>query len=81
MSDETSFLAAVAADRTDVPQLLVFGDWLEEQGDVRADFVRLDLPPRNQFLGAQYLHGDWNDQGYVAAYGAMYFGLWWSTSA
>lgn len=40
MNDEPSFLAAIAAHRGDETLVLAFADWLEEQGDPRAPWVR-----------------------------------------
>src|ERR1700722_14961170 len=36
------FLEAIAADPVDETSRLVFADWLEERGDWRAEFLRLD---------------------------------------
>jgi uncharacterized protein (TIGR02996 family) len=38
--NEAGFLAAIAEDPTDETTLLVFADWLEEQGDPRAGWIR-----------------------------------------
>jgi uncharacterized protein (TIGR02996 family) len=40
--DEKGFLAAIRARPTDNDLRLVYADWLEEQGDPRAEFLRLD---------------------------------------
>ena len=41
MSDEEGFLQAIAAAPTDDLPRLVYADWLEEQGDPRATYLRL----------------------------------------
>lgn len=41
MSTEAAFLAQIRANPNDDVVRLVFSDWLEEQGDVRAEVVRL----------------------------------------
>jgi uncharacterized protein (TIGR02996 family) len=50
MTNALSFLAAIAMNPADEAVRLVFADWLEEDGDWRSEFVRLDctlraLPP------------------------------------
>jgi len=42
MADILSFLHAIAVHPDDDTHRLVFADWLEEQGDWRAEFLRLD---------------------------------------
>jgi uncharacterized protein (TIGR02996 family) len=42
MSDILSFLRAIAEEPDDDTHRLVFADWLEERGDWRAEFIRLD---------------------------------------
>ncbi|MGE3809551.1 MAG: TIGR02996 domain-containing protein [Gemmataceae bacterium] len=46
LNDEAQFLRAIEADRED-HVLLVYADWLEEQGDRRAEFIRLVCLLRN----------------------------------
>ena len=41
MKDEGAFHSAMLADPADVLLRLAFADWLEEQGDPRAELVRL----------------------------------------
>jgi uncharacterized protein (TIGR02996 family) len=41
MLSDATFLAAIAADPEDVSRRLIYADWLEEQGDGRAEFIRL----------------------------------------
>lgn len=41
MNDEAAFLAAIAAAPGDPTPRLVYADWLEERGDPRAEFIRL----------------------------------------
>lgn len=52
MTDTLSFLRAIAANPGDEATRLVFADWLEENGDWRAEFLRLDCalraPPAEQ---------------------------------
>lgn len=43
MSDEQSFLAEITANPTDMSLRLVYADWLEEQGDPRAELVRIEV--------------------------------------
>jgi uncharacterized protein (TIGR02996 family) len=67
--DEGAFLRAISAAPDDNTVRLVYADWLDEQGDLRAEFVRLqvrlrELPPtdpsrpelqaREQMLRAGY---------------------------
>jgi uncharacterized protein (TIGR02996 family) len=52
MGDETAFLQAIRAAPQDDGLLLVYADWLEERGDRRAEFLRVQaalagLKPRN----------------------------------
>jgi uncharacterized protein (TIGR02996 family) len=42
MSDEEAFLAAIKAEPTDRTLRLVYADWLEERGDSRAEYLRLE---------------------------------------
>lgn len=42
MSDEAAFLRAILANPGDTTVRLVYADWLEERGDTRAAFLRLD---------------------------------------
>ena len=46
MSEVLSFLRAIADDPGDEARRLVFADWLEEHGDWRAEFIRLDCSLR-----------------------------------
>jgi uncharacterized protein (TIGR02996 family) len=39
--DERAFLAAIRADLDDDTPRLIFADWLEERGDPRAEFIRV----------------------------------------
>ena len=41
MTDEAAFLSAIRAAPADAAPRLVYADWLEERGDGRAEFVRL----------------------------------------
>src|SRR5262249_2888987 len=45
---ERAFLDAITAAPGDTTNRLVFADWLEDQGDKRAEFVRLDCALRRQ---------------------------------
>src|SRR5262249_37551795 len=42
MTDETPFLRAILAKPGDATTRLVYADWLEERGDPRSPFLRLD---------------------------------------
>ncbi|MEK6239356.1 MAG: TIGR02996 domain-containing protein, partial [Planctomycetales bacterium] len=51
--DEQDFLREIAANPSDDAPRLIFADWLEERGDLRADLLRLlnelihiDVPDR-----------------------------------
>lgn len=41
MNEEEALLAAIAAAPADALPRLVYADWLEERGDKRAEFIRL----------------------------------------
>jgi uncharacterized protein (TIGR02996 family) len=56
MSEEDAFLEGIASDRADRTRLLVFADWLAEQGDPREEFVRLQ---------AQLLEMDGSEPGFA----------------
>ena len=43
MSDEAAFLAAIAAEPADDTRRLVYADWLDERGDPRGEYLRLEL--------------------------------------
>src|SRR5262249_19063984 len=42
MNDEAAFLAAIQAAPEDGNLRLVYADWLEERGDVRGEYLRLE---------------------------------------
>src|SRR5438874_10019999 len=42
MTTEEDLLRAILDDINDAPRRLVFADWLEERGDPRAEWVRID---------------------------------------
>lgn len=46
MNDEGALLAAIAAAPDDDAPRLVYADWLEERGDPRAEYVRLEVEGR-----------------------------------
>ncbi|HZY90594.1 MAG TPA: TIGR02996 domain-containing protein [Gemmataceae bacterium] len=46
MSDDAAFLRAIADAPTDDAPRLVYADWLEERGDPRAEFLRLEVSLR-----------------------------------
>ena len=41
MNDDAAFIAALVANPNDDATRLVYADWLEERGDVRGEFLRL----------------------------------------
>lgn len=41
MANEEHFVAAIRANQEDDVPRLIYADWLEEQGDPRAEFIRL----------------------------------------
>jgi uncharacterized protein (TIGR02996 family) len=43
MSDEQAFLRSLLANPSDEPLRLVFADWLDEYGDPRGTFLRLEV--------------------------------------
>jgi len=43
MNDEDAFLKAIMADRYDPALKLIYADWLEERGDRRSEFLRLEV--------------------------------------
>jgi uncharacterized protein (TIGR02996 family) len=43
MNDERGFLRALREDPNDEVSRLVYADWLEEQGDPRGEFLRLEV--------------------------------------
>lgn len=54
MSDEAAFLAAIQAQPADMSLRLVFADWLEDQGDARCEYLRIDCDLQ-RLLGAMTL--------------------------
>jgi uncharacterized protein (TIGR02996 family) len=46
MNDEADFLRALQEDPTDDTARRAYADWLEERGDVRAEYLRLRLSPQ-----------------------------------
>jgi uncharacterized protein (TIGR02996 family) len=42
MSDEASFLEAIRSSPKDVAARLIYADWLDERGDARSEYLRLD---------------------------------------
>src|SRR5262245_19322229 len=42
MSPETPFIEAIRANPNDVAARLVYADWLEERGDPRGEFIRIE---------------------------------------
>ncbi|AMV28467.1 hypothetical protein VT84_28945 [Gemmata sp. SH-PL17] len=65
MSDEDAFLTGIASDRADRTRLLVFADWLADQGDPREEFVRthtrlLDMDgTESEFAGLDKVWNRW----------------------
>jgi uncharacterized protein (TIGR02996 family) len=56
MSQDKAFIAATKATPLDDPGRLIYADWLEEQGDPRAEFIRLQtemsrlLPTSDEYV-------------------------------
>lgn len=46
MTDDRAFIDAILAAPDDTALRLVYADWLEERGDLRAEFLRLDVEAR-----------------------------------
>jgi uncharacterized protein (TIGR02996 family) len=42
MNDETAFIEAILADPEDEAPRLIYADWLEERGDPRGEFLRVE---------------------------------------
>src|SRR5262245_26584807 len=51
MTTEEDFLRAILDDINDAPRRLVFADWLEERGDPRAEWLRIDCELARPGLG------------------------------
>ncbi len=63
MCDEAAFLGAIQDDPRDDATRLVYADWLEDQGDIRAEYLRLEhqlerIPARLAELRGQ-IDPDW----------------------
>ena len=43
LMEDAEFIAEIQANPTDHMARLVYADWLEDQGDLRAEYVRLDV--------------------------------------
>jgi uncharacterized protein (TIGR02996 family) len=43
MSDEAAFLNALRDDHTDATTRLVYADWLDDRGDARGEYLRLEM--------------------------------------
>lgn len=52
MDDEVAFLRAIANAPADNAPRLIYSDWLEERGDPRAEYVRLEVELSSQPSGA-----------------------------
>jgi uncharacterized protein (TIGR02996 family) len=42
MTNENTFLRAIRAEPDDTALRLAYADWLEERGDVRGEYIRLE---------------------------------------
>src|SRR5215471_6009229 len=65
MTDERAFLAAILERPDDDATKLVYADWLEEQGDPRAEYLRLMMTVRRQRVVTpeqRQLHRDFSDE-------------------
>jgi uncharacterized protein (TIGR02996 family) len=60
MNEETAFLEAIGANPKDLSLRLVYADWLEERGDARSEYLRVDAKFRELFdsLGPKQLAND-----------------------
>jgi uncharacterized protein (TIGR02996 family) len=45
VTEEQAFLRAIRANPDEAANLLVYADWLEERGDPRAEYIRLEYQP------------------------------------
>jgi uncharacterized protein (TIGR02996 family) len=59
MKEIVAFLSAIAAHPDDDNYRLVFADWLEDQGDWRAEFLRLDCALQSTIRTEEYSTGDY----------------------
>jgi uncharacterized protein (TIGR02996 family) len=63
MSEEAGFLKAIKADPDDLHLRLVYADWLEERGDARSEYVRLN--GKLQELAGSVPPGQWAQEPIV----------------
>lgn len=76
MSTDAAFLAAIAANPQDHLPKLVYADWLEEQGDARAELVRVQHALVNSTLSDLEGEGWWGLRARYAALVATFDASW-----
>ena len=59
VTEEDAFLAALEADPGDALTRSVYADWLEERGDARVAFLRLDEAAQDAPESRFFLDPDW----------------------
>jgi uncharacterized protein (TIGR02996 family) len=61
MSEQSAFVEAIRANPQDVTTRLIYADWLEERGDARGEYLRLEVELENIYARLQALqrHLDW----------------------
>jgi uncharacterized protein (TIGR02996 family) len=55
MNEENAFLSSIFTKPDDVATWLVYADWLEERGDPRAEYLRLEVELERQLARSQEL--------------------------
>jgi uncharacterized protein (TIGR02996 family) len=77
MPDETAFWLAIAADPDDDRPRLVYADWLEEQGDPRGEFVRVQIElARSDGADDRRTQLRWREAALLAEHRADWLGPW-----
>jgi uncharacterized protein (TIGR02996 family) len=65
LTDDEALLRAVLADPADEAPRLVYADWLDERGDARGAYLRLDLElARSTVRDARYRAGVWRARAF-----------------
>jgi uncharacterized protein (TIGR02996 family) len=73
MTDEMGFIAALFAEPDDRTTLLVYADWLDEQRDPRAEYLRLLAAPEPDRARLAELY-QILDIGWMQLIGSRHFG-------